>query len=723
MIRFAIAILALCCAVSPVAAQSTYERHVVFDNARGGGGWFYAPGAVVAPSALELDGGKAPVETTTVHSPPNALRLKWTSRTGGDWRVTIAAQRMRGIYNWPGDALSFWLWSENVLDAGNSPRLMPSDATGASLPTINLIGSQPLPARRWVKVVLPFSAFTGLFEGTEPNRFDPAKLARLLILQGLDDGRPQTLYIDDIRVEDAATADRIAPDAPAGLTAHGYDRHVELRWRASQARDVEAYRIYRAEAGGGWQLAGIQRDDTTRYMDWLGASGRRARYRVTAIDSAGNESATSAEAIAATRALSDDALLTMVQEAQFRFYWDGAHPVAGMGIEVWPGDPDQVALGGSGFGISALVVGIERGFVSRAEGVARLLKIVRFLKRADRYHGVWPHFLNGNTGRTMAVFGRWDDGGDVIETAFLMQGLLTARQYVTRDTPAEREIRETITGFWRTIEWDWYRKSPDSDFLYWHWSPTVGYRISHPLIGWNEALIAYLLAIASPTHAVPASLWHSGWAGQSPLAVQYRRNWSRTTQGDHYVNGNSYYGIKLDVGVGSGAELFFGQFSFLGFDPRGMRDRYTNYFANNRNIARIAQAYAIDNPRGFKGYGADAWGRSAGVNAMGGRSLPADDNGTLTIHAALGAMPYTPAESMRALKHYYRDLGDRTWGTYGFIDGFNETENWHDETYMALNQAQTVAMIENHRSGLLWRLFMANPEIAPALDKIGFVKD
>jgi hypothetical protein len=259
--------------------------------------------------------------------------------------------------------------------------------------------------------------------------------------------------------------------------------------------------------------------------------------------------------------------------------------------------------------------------------------------------------------------------------------------------------------------------------LYWHWSPDHGWHISHPLIGWNETMIVYLLAVASPTHAVPATLYHTGFAGQSDPAVQYRRWWSRTTDGQRYINGNTYYGIKLDVGMGTGGDLFFTQFSFLGFDPRDKRDAYTNYFQNNRNIALINRAYCIENPRGHAGYGPNCWGLSAGVNSGGGRPLPRDDNGTICVSAALGSFPYTPLESMDALRHFYRSLGPKIWGPYGFHDGFNQSQHWFDEVYMGLNQAQIVVGIENHRTGLAWTLFMANPEIAPALASMGFQQD
>ena len=260
---------------------------------------------------------------------------------------------------------------------------------------------------------------------------------------------------------------------------------------------------------------GIQKGQARRYVDFLGASGRTASYRITAVDRRFNESLPSAAVSASTRAMTDDELLTMVQEASFRYYWEAAHPVAGMAIEILPGDQHLVAVGASGFGIMALVVAVERQFVTRDEAVGRMLQILRFLDRADRFHGVWPHFLDGRTGRVVPYFGKYDDGGDLVETAFLMQALLVARQYFDRDSPAEREIRDTVTSFWRGIEWSWFRKTPESEQLYWHWSPDHGFHISHPLIGFNETLIVYLLAIASPTHAVPASLYHSGWAGQS----------------------------------------------------------------------------------------------------------------------------------------------------------------------------------------------------------------
>jgi len=708
-----------------LAQPSFYDRHVMFDNSLADGGYDPSLSYLVAPSTLETFNGKFPVEPGRFVSPPNALRLKWRSATGGDWRMTLEIpRRYARPFRFEGSALTFWCYSDSELTAENSPRIYLRDLDENGTPAIPLVRGDPIPANQWTLITIPFSTFKStIYHGTTDIAFNSEKLLSIAFMQGLDDDREHTLILDDFQVRDVDTKDTTPPPAPPTLTTRGFDRHVDVAWNHSEAPDLLAYRIYRAFDGTHFQPIGTAQRTRSRFVDFVGASDRVAHYRVTAIDLAGNESPPSAISSTATRALNDDELLDMVQEACFRYYWEAAHPKAGLAPEVLPGDENLLALGGSGFGVMAILVGAERGWISRQQAADRVALIARFLSRADRFHGVWPHFLNGETGKTIPFFGKYDNGGDLVETAFMIQGLLAARSYFSRDNSVEREIRDTITKLWREVEWSWYRKTKDSDVLYWHWSPDHAFHIGHPLIGWNETLIIYLLAIASPTHAVPAELYHTGWAGTSDRHVAYRRNWSRTTQGDHYVNGNTYYGIKLDVGVGNGSDLFFTHFSFMGFDPRGIRDRYTNYFENNRAIARINHAYCVENPRKFVGYGPDTWGLSAGINSGGGRPLPRDDNGTINIMASLASYPYTPAESMAALKHFYRDLGAKTWGIYGFYDGFNQTQNWFEPVYMALNQAPITVMIENHRTGLLWKHFMANPEIKPALDAIGFQPD
>jgi hypothetical protein len=417
----------------------------------------------------------------------------------------------------------------------------------------------------------------------------------------------------------------------------------------------------------------------------------------------------------------------MLQEAAFEYYWDGAEPHSGMAYENQPGDDRLVATGASGFGVGALVVGVSRHFITRDQGLERVERIVTFLEHAPRYHGAWSHYMNGATGQTMALFGMLDNGGDLVETSFMMEGLLMARQYFNGPSARERELFQRISRLWETVEWDWYRQNSQSDFLYWHWSPQWGYQIHHPLIGFNETMITYLLAVASPTHGVPASMYYSGWASQSLRAQQYRQGWSGSVDGNHYGNGNSYYGIRLDVGVGSGGPLFFTHYSFLGMDPHAVRDRFTaSYFENNRNIALINYAYCVANPRHHADYGADAWGLTAGDGPR-GYDTPApgdsDDPGTLTLTGALASFPYTPKESMAAFKHFYRDLGAQLWGIYGPRDAYNASLDWVSPIYMGLNQAPIVVMIENQRSGLPWKSFMANTEITEMLHRLNNESD
>ena len=706
-------------------SETFYDRHVVFDNSPEDGSYYQSEGMVTPPSRLEMVDYKLPVDTNHFVSPPNSLRLKWTSATGGHWQMKLKSMmRYERHVAFDGDTLFFWCYSDTELTPENSPRIALQDRNDFGSATIPMLaGHERLPAGKWVHVSIPFANFKSLFERTDDIKCDPRKLSIVWLEQGLDDGKEHTLYIDDVQIGPREVADRPPPAAPGGLVVKAGERHFDLTWTNTPGSNLLRYQIYRSWDGEKYVPIGIQQGQWNRFVDFVGEPGRKAFYRVSAQDLDGNESALSEAASATTRPFNDDELLDMVQEACFRYYWEAAHPNAGMAIEILPGDENLVAVGASGFGIMALIAGTERHFITREQCAERLLKITRFLRKADRFHGAWPHFLNGATGKAASYFGKYDDGGDLVETSFLIQGLLAARQYFNRDTDAEREIRQTITELWRGVEWDWYRKEPAGDFLYWHWSPDFGWHISHPLVGWNETMIVYLLAIASPTHPVPASLYYTGWASQSDFAVRYRQNWSRTTQGDHYTNGNSYYGFKLDVGEGNGADLFFTQFSFMGFDPRGQRDQYTDYFQNNRNIALINHAYCAENPRNYAGYGADCWGLSAGINSGGGRPLPRDDNGTICCSAALGSFPYTPQESMAALKHFYRDLGAKTWGIYGFHDGFNQTANWFEPVWMGLNQAVIVAMIENYRSGVIWRNFMANPEIQPALEAIGFRPD
>jgi hypothetical protein len=401
----------------------------------------------------------------------------------------------------------------------------------------------------------------------------------------------------------------------------------------------------------------------------------------------------------------DEALLDRVQRQTFRYFWDFGHPVSGLARDRTNRKreygSDAVTSGGSGFGIMAILVAVERGWVTRAEALDRLLKMIRFLGRAERFHGVFPHLLHGASGATIQ-FGPKDDGADLVETAFLIQGLLAARQYFQRQDDAEIELRDRIERLWQEV--DWARHTQGRDVLYWHWSPHHGWAMNHEIRGWNECLITYVLAAASPTHRIEPRVYHEGWA-----------------KGVNFRNGRTFYGIEQPLGRDQGGPLFFTHYSFLGLDPRGLRDRYADYWVQNRHHVLINRAHCIANPHGYAGYGESCWGLTASDSVKGyAAHAPDRDLGVIAPTAALASMPYTPEASLQVLRHLHDDLGERLWGPYGFHDAFSETADWVAESFLAIDQGPIVIMIENHRSGLLWTLFMSCPEVLEGLRRLDF---
>jgi hypothetical protein len=716
----------LCGAVVP----TDYYNHVVFDNSITPDFYYYSSGRAVFPSTIELLSGSLPVEKKNFFTAPNALRLHWRSVEGGSWETELRVVSMRNRpTEFRGDTLYIWCYSPETIAAADLPFIQLEDEQHDFTIPVKLSGIDgEVPAKHWFQVRLPLSEF----ETASIHPFQPRELHSLYFSQGVADNAPHTLIIDEVKIDDQSAASpvaaeiRAAPHSPKNVQAKGYDRHIDISWEPVKDSEVQSYAIYRSVDKHKFQPIGIQSADINRYTDFVGRSGVKATYRVKAVDRSYRQSAFSGTATASTRELSDEELLTMLQEACFRYYWEGSHPIAGATLENIPGDERIVATGATGFGIMALIVGVDRGFITREQGLERLSQILDFLEKVPRYHGAWSHFLNGNTAQSMLVFGMFDNGGDLVETSFLMEGMLAARQYFKGDSEAEQSVYKRITNLWEAVEWDWYQRTPNSDALLWHWSPQWSWFIDHRLTGFNETMMAYLLAIASPTHGVPASLYYSGWAGQSEAAIAYRSGWSGSTQGDRYKNGNSYFGIKLDVGSGTGGPLYFTQYSFMGFDPRGIHDRYADYFENNRSFVLIDRAYCESNPGHYQGYGADDWGLTASDDQLGYSVHAPDratDNGTITPTGALASFPYAPEASMAALKFFYRELGDRLWGVYGPHDAFNLSRNWFSPVYMGLDQAPIVVMVENYRTGLIWKMFMSNPEIQPMLNKVGFVAD
>ena len=400
--------------------------------------------------------------------------------------------------------------------------------------------------------------------------------------------------------------------------------------------------------------------------------------------------------------LADEDLLTLVQKQTFKYFWDFAHPVSGLARERNTSG-DVVTSGGSGFGIMTIPVAIERKFITRAQGLERMQKIVGFLKdKAQKFHGAFPHWINGASGAVIP-FSAKDNGADLVETSLLMQGLLVSRQYFNGQDASESALRTEINNLWRGVEWTWFQKNKEN-VLYWHWSPDYGWEMNHQIKGWNESLITYVLATSSPTFPITKSVYENGW-----------------TSNGNFVNGKEFYGIKLPFGEDYGGPLFFAHYSFLGINPTGLTDKFTNYFTQNKNHSLINYNYCKTNPLSQSGYSNSCWGLTAsdipdGYNA----NSPTSDKGVIAPTAALSSFPYTPAESMQALKFFYYKLGDRTWGEYGFRDAFSINQLWFADSYLAIDQGPIVIMIENYRSALLWNLFMSCPEVKIGMKSLGF---
>jgi len=421
---------------------------------------------------------------------------------------------------------------------------------------------------------------------------------------------------------------------------------------------------------------------------------------------------------AKTERLEGEALLDTVQSQTLKYFWDFAEPNSGMARERYHPDgnyPENdahiVTTGGSGFGLMALIVGIDRKYIPREEGVQRLNKIADFLSKADRYHGAWSHWINGETGKTKA-FGKMDNGGDLVETSFLAQGFIVIREYLKNGNEQEKVVAAKYDELWNGIEWDWYTNN--KDVLYWHWSPEYKWEMNFPLEGYNETLITYIMAAASPKHSISAKAYHEGWARSGNI---------KST--------NTKYDLPLILqhngATEFGGPLFWAHYSYLGLNPTGLSDQYAKYWDLNVNHSKINYLYCLANPKNYDGYGENVWGLTASYTKNKNGSVgytahsPTNDAGVISPTAAISSIPYTPQESLAAMSYFYNDLHDLTWGPAGFYDAFSlEGEDWVAAKYLAIDQGPMVVMIENYRSGLIWDLFMEADEIKTGLDKLGF---
>jgi hypothetical protein len=409
--------------------------------------------------------------------------------------------------------------------------------------------------------------------------------------------------------------------------------------------------------------------------------------------------------------ITDDELLDLTQQETFKYFWDFAESNSGAARERYhPNNPSDsqnvVTTGGSGFGLMSIIVGIERGYVSRTEGVARLNQILDFFESADRFHGAWPHWINGSSG-SVIPFSPQDNGGDIVETALFVQGLICVKEYLKNGSTEEQLVATQADNLWKGVEWNWYTQGQNA--LYWHWSPNNGFSINLELVGYNETLIAFIFGAASPDYAIPAEVYHQGYARSGAI-----------------VSSAMQYNIPLildHAGSGTGP-LFWAHYSHLGLDPRNLSDQYANYWDLNTNHTNINYEHCVSNPNNYEAYGPNCWGLTASYSRNSDGSVgyaahdPQNDPGVISPTAAVSSIPYTPEKSLAAM-HYFYENG--LMGPAGFYDAFSpHYDNWVAERYLAIDQGPQIIMIENYRSQLLWNLFMQNEDVQNGLDALGF---
>ncbi|MCP9198478.1 hypothetical protein MKO06_01065 [Gramella sp. GC03-9] len=698
-----------------ILAQEPEYHKVFFENSLMEKSWYHSEVDYNSPSFVLNIEKRLPVNNTEAFTPGNSLSLVYDSAAEGDWTVDLKFPEWRGKDHFKkADQLGFWILVKSETKPTDLPEIGIKRNNSISK-NLKLSGHiQEIKRGEWMQVRIPLANF-----GVDVSGVD--RISGIEFSQSSGSSGNHEILIDQVELSDSG-AMNTSPEKVEIRSAEGFERHVDLVWENLDPEKVRYVKIYRSQDGSGYKAIGVQNTQHfSKYTDFTGEADQQYSYKISAVGHDYSESELSAPVTAATRSMSDEELLTMVQEASFNYYWDGAEKQSGLALENIPGRKNMVASGASGFGLMALITGAERNFISRDQFVERMEKIVTFLEKAERFHGAYSHFIDGPTGQVEPFFGNKDNGADLVETSFLMQGLLTVRQYLSEEKPSENKLRERITKIWEGVEWDWFVQENSSDYLTWHWSPDQQWVIDHQLIGWNETMITYFLAIASPGHSVGAQMYYSGWASQEKKAQDYRSNWGEGPAGSMYTNENTYFGIPLKVGVGVGGPLFFTHYSYLGLDPHKMEDTYVNYFENNKDIVLINYRYSLENPGGYEGYGKNSWGLTASDGPEGYKAReakPSQDDGTIAPTGAIASYPYTPEKSLEALKHFYRNYGSFLWGEYGFRDAFNLTEDWTTPIYMGLNQAPMTVMIENHRTGLLWELFMQNEEVQQALNEI-----
>ena len=637
--------------------------------------------------------------STTAYQGATSLKFNYTSSPNGNWKATIFRNDWSTVDISGMDSLSFYVYTDNAFPATALPLigLRAIQAGGSSEVSSQLYSladyNNNLQTGQWNRITFPLSV---IFDDSGNNTLDFTKVKGIIFNQSENDNSSRLVLIDEI------TAFKSISEVPAvtGLTATGYDSHAELNWTIPM-NDL-SYRIYASFDGGQtFELRG----ETTQnyYLDFVPENAKNSAITYRVVSTTQGKESAPVEQTAALTDFTDDELLDMTERYAFRYFWEGAHQATGMALERSNGSGTTAASGATGMGLMAMIVAYEREYRPREEIKDRILNILHFLENCDRHHGAWSHWYNADTYKTQP-FTADDDGGDLVETSYVVQGLIALKNYFTGTDDKSVQIREKADLLWKGVDWNWYRQD-GQNVLYWHWSPNYDFAKNMKVQGWNECLTTYLMAASSPTHGILKVVYEQGWARDGSI-----------------VNQRTFYDFPISLSPDWGGPLFWIHYSFMGINPHGLKDQYADYWQENVNTAKIHHAYAVDNPKNFLNYSDKCWGLTASDDPNGytAHQPSSNDNGTISPTAALASMPYTPEESMKALKYFYRERGQELFGLYGPYDAFNDELNWVQQAYIGIDQGPIVVMIENYRTGLLWNTLMKDTDVQAGLDKLGF---
>lgn len=647
------------------------------------------------PPGLPQYNDKVPC-STIAYQGASSLKFNYFSSANGNWKVSIYRSDWSSANLSNSDSLSFYLYPADDFPDSALPliAIKTALASGSGEITSSFYKlsdfNSNIQKGEWNRIVFPLDEF---FVESSLNR---SSVKGIIFGQSEKNNTSRLIYIDEIKAFKSIAA--VLP--VTNLSATGYDSHAELTW----TRPVNGIptRIYASfDDGLNYSVRGETTEDY--FLDFVPQEGRNKTVLYKVVNVYQETESVPAQTSAQIRDFSDDELLDMMQQYTFRYFWEGAHQATGLALERTNGGPSTAASGATGMGLMAMIVAYEREYRPREEIKDRILSILNFLEICDRHHGAWSHWYNADTGKTQP-FSTYDNGGDLVETAYVVQGLMAVKNYFTGDDTKSAQIREKADQLWKGIEWSWYRQG-NQNVLYWHWSPNYNWQMNMKISGWNECLSTYILAAASPTYSIPKEVYTQGWARNGNM-----------------VNKRTYYGYPISLSPDWGGPLFWIHYAFLGINPNGLKDQYADYWAENVNTAKIHVEYAKANPKGHLNYSAKNWGLTASDDPSGytAHQPVSNDNGTISPTAALASFPYTPDESMAALKYFYRERGKDIFGKYGTYDAFNDNQGWVKKAYLGIDQGPIVVMIENHRTGLLWNTVMKDSDLKSGLDKLGF---